>query len=166
MVVLDSDLILYQVHCLKEKILYQKPFFFLITNVCLSVCVYTGYTVARIKLGDYHFYGYGTDVDYETAAIHYRLASEQQHSAQAMFNLGYMHENGLGIKQVHTNNMSSPKTCFRIQACDVTLVQIMTRREDTRTALHISNQLSLPTSFLLFFLPSFSPVIFFFLFHY
>lgn len=65
-----------------------------------SVC--TGYTVARIKLGDYHFYGYGTDVDYETAVIHYRLASEQQHSAQAMFNLGYMHEKGLGIKQVHT----------------------------------------------------------------
>lgn len=60
----------------------------------------TGYTVARIKLGDYHFYGYGTDVDYETAVIHYRLASEQQHSAQAMFNLGYMHEKGLGIKQV------------------------------------------------------------------
>ncbi|XP_036406370.1 protein sel-1 homolog 1-like isoform X2 [Megalops cyprinoides] len=58
-----------------------------------------GYMVARIKLGDYHFYGYGTDVDYETAVIHYRLASEQQHSAQAMFNLGYMHEKGLGIKQ-------------------------------------------------------------------
>uniref|UniRef100_A0A671NEP4 Protein sel-1 homolog 1-like n=1 Tax=Sinocyclocheilus anshuiensis TaxID=1608454 RepID=A0A671NEP4_9TELE len=58
-----------------------------------------GYTVARIKLGDYHFYGYGTGVDYETAVIHYRLASEQQHSAQAMFNLGYMHEKGLGIKQ-------------------------------------------------------------------
>ncbi|XP_061668410.1 protein sel-1 homolog 1 [Syngnathoides biaculeatus] len=58
-----------------------------------------GYTVARIKLGDYHFYGFGTDVDYETAIIHYRLASEQQNSAQAMFNLGYMHEKGLGIKQ-------------------------------------------------------------------
>ncbi|KAM4690298.1 protein sel-1 homolog 1 [Rhinophrynus dorsalis] len=58
-----------------------------------------GYTVARIKLGDYHFYGYGTDVDYETAFIHYRLASEQHHSAQGMFNLGYMHEKGLGIKQ-------------------------------------------------------------------
>ncbi|KAM4522598.1 protein sel-1 homolog 1 isoform 2-T2 [Odontesthes bonariensis] len=58
-----------------------------------------GYTVARIKLGDYHFYGFGTDVDYETAVIHYRLASEQQNGAQAMFNLGYMHEKGLGIKQ-------------------------------------------------------------------
>ncbi|XP_024147384.1 protein sel-1 homolog 1 isoform X1 [Oryzias melastigma] len=58
-----------------------------------------GYTVARIKLGDYHFYGFGTDVDYETAVIHYRLASEQQNGAQAMFNLGYMHEKGLGIKR-------------------------------------------------------------------
>ncbi|KAL4656376.1 hypothetical protein GN956_G6474 [Arapaima gigas] len=58
-----------------------------------------GYIVARIKLGDYHFYGYGTDVDYEMAMMHYRLASEQQHSAQAFFNLGYMHEKGLGIQQ-------------------------------------------------------------------
>lgn len=68
------------------------------TQTLLIYC--PGYTVARLKLGDYHFYGYGTDVDYETAVIHYRLASEQQHSAQAMFNLGYMHEKGLGIKQV------------------------------------------------------------------
>ena len=59
-----------------------------------------GYTVARVKIGDYHYYGYGTEVDYETAAMHYRMASEQQHNAQAMFNLGYMHEQGLGMKQV------------------------------------------------------------------
>ncbi|KAK3860404.1 hypothetical protein Pcinc_033546 [Petrolisthes cinctipes] len=58
-----------------------------------------GYAVARVKLGDYHYYGYGTQVDYETAAAHYRLAYEQQHNAQAMFNLGYMHEQGLGLKQ-------------------------------------------------------------------
>jgi len=60
----------------------------------------SGYTVARVKIGDYHYYGYGTEVDYETAAMHYRMASEQQHNAQAMFNLGYMHERGLGMKQV------------------------------------------------------------------
>ena len=59
-----------------------------------------GSTVARLKMGDYHYYGYGTEIDYETAATHYRLATEQQHNAQAMFNLGYMHENGLGLKQV------------------------------------------------------------------
>jgi len=66
----------------------------------LSIAVITGYTVARVKIGDYHYYGYGTEVDYETAAMHYRMASEQQHNAQAMFNLGYMHEQGLGMKQV------------------------------------------------------------------
>lgn len=58
-----------------------------------------GYSVARVKLGDYHYYGYGTSIDYETAATHYRMASEQQHNAQAMFNLGYMHEQGLGLKK-------------------------------------------------------------------
>lgn len=58
-----------------------------------------GSPMARVKLGDYHFYGHGTNVDYEAAASHYRLASEQQHNPQAMFNLGYMHEQGLGMKQ-------------------------------------------------------------------
>ena len=53
-----------------------------------------------MKVGDYHFYGWGTAVDYEIAALHYRLASEQQNNAQAMFNLGYMHEQGLGLKKV------------------------------------------------------------------
>lgn len=61
---------------------------------------FLGNTQARVKVGDYHYYGYGTEVDYEMAALHYRLASEQQHSAQAMFNLGYMHERGLGMRQV------------------------------------------------------------------
>lgn len=82
--------------------LHRKPEGFLCLAILSFFVVswFIGYTVARIKLGDYHFYGFGTDVDYETAFIHYRLASEQQHSAQAMFNLGYMHEKGLGIKQV------------------------------------------------------------------
>ncbi|XP_045460134.1 protein sel-1 homolog 1 isoform X2 [Harmonia axyridis] len=58
-----------------------------------------GYSAAQVKLGDYHYYGFGTPVDYEAAATHYRLASEQQHNAQAMFNLGYMHEQGLGMSR-------------------------------------------------------------------
>ena len=59
-----------------------------------------GYSAAQVKLGDYHYYGLGTGiVDYETAASHYRMASEQQHNAQAMFNLAYMHEQGLGMKK-------------------------------------------------------------------
>jgi len=58
-----------------------------------------GYSMARVRLGDYYYYGWGTTIDYETAASHYRIASEQQNNAQAMFNLGYMHELGLGMKQ-------------------------------------------------------------------
>ena len=69
-------------------------------TVIFSSLSLKGNTAARVKVGDYHYYGYGTDIDYETAAFHYRLASEQQHNAQAMFNLGYMHERGLGMRQV------------------------------------------------------------------
>ncbi|XP_070500245.1 protein sel-1 homolog 1 [Chironomus tepperi] len=59
-----------------------------------------GYSAAQVKLGDYHYYGLGTGiVDYEAAASHYRTASEQQHNAMAMFNLAYMHEQGLGMKK-------------------------------------------------------------------
>ena len=53
----------------------------------------------QVRLGDYFYYGWGTGIDYETAASHYRIASEQQNNAQAMFNLGYMHELGLGMKR-------------------------------------------------------------------
>uniref|UniRef100_T1PCQ8 Sel1 repeat protein n=1 Tax=Musca domestica TaxID=7370 RepID=T1PCQ8_MUSDO len=58
-----------------------------------------GYSAAQVKLGDYYYYGWGTNVDFETAAALYRKASEQQYNAQAMFNLGYMHEKGLGMKK-------------------------------------------------------------------
>lgn len=58
-----------------------------------------GYSAAQVKLGDYYYYGFGTQTDYETAASLYRKASEQQYNAQAMFNLGYMHEQGLGMKK-------------------------------------------------------------------
>ncbi|KAK5648528.1 hypothetical protein RI129_003420 [Pyrocoelia pectoralis] len=66
-----------------------------------------GFSVAQVKLGDYHYYGLGTPVDYETAAAHYRLASEQ-YNAQAMFNLGYMHEQGLGMAK----DMHLAKRCY------------------------------------------------------
>ena len=58
-----------------------------------------GYSAARVRLGDYYYYGWGTDRDFETAALHYRIASDQQNNAQAMFNLGYMHELGHGMRQ-------------------------------------------------------------------
>jgi len=55
-----------------------------------------GNVEAELKLGDYHYYGYGTPVDLEAAVSHYRAASEQR-SAQAMFNLAYMYAHGLGL---------------------------------------------------------------------
>ncbi|CAF1142570.1 unnamed protein product, partial [Didymodactylos carnosus] len=58
-----------------------------------------GFHAARVKLGDYYFYGYGTEKSYEIAATHYKLASDQSPNPQAMFNLAYMHEKGLGLKK-------------------------------------------------------------------
>mmetsp|Transcript_60819 Transcript_60819/g.120397 ORF Transcript_60819/g.120397 Transcript_60819/m.120397 type:complete len:156 (-) Transcript_60819:337-804(-) len=51
---------------------------------------------AELKLGDYHYYGYGTPIDLEAAVAHYRAASDAR-SAQAMFNLAYMYTHGLGL---------------------------------------------------------------------
>lgn len=58
-----------------------------------------GYNIARLKLGDYYYYGKGTHIDYQQAASHYKYASEVSHNPQAMFNLAYMHENGLGLRK-------------------------------------------------------------------
>ncbi|CAF1585343.1 unnamed protein product [Adineta ricciae] len=58
-----------------------------------------GFHYARVKLGDYYYYGHGTEQNYELAASHYKSASDHSHSAQAMFNLAYMHEKGLGLKR-------------------------------------------------------------------
>ena len=56
---------------------------------------------AKVRVGDYYYYGQGLTVDYAEAAAHYSEA-EQKHSAQAMFNLGYMHERGEGLaKDLH-----------------------------------------------------------------
>lgn len=52
-----------------------------------------------VKMGDYYFYGIGTDVDVSKAVQCYTGASEYSQSAQALFNLGWMHENGIGLKQ-------------------------------------------------------------------
>ncbi|CAG2110548.1 unnamed protein product, partial [Medioppia subpectinata] len=58
-----------------------------------------GMSYSRIKVGDCHYYGLGTPVDYEMAAHYYRKASEYRYSSQALFNLGYLHEKGLGVKR-------------------------------------------------------------------
>jgi SEL1 protein len=58
-----------------------------------------GYAMARVKLGDYYYYGQGTEVNYEAAASQYRIASDKQLSAQAMFNLAYMYQQGYGLEK-------------------------------------------------------------------
>ncbi|XP_041968880.1 protein sel-1 homolog 1 isoform X2 [Aricia agestis] len=71
-----------------------------------------GHAPARVKLGDYHYYGQGTPQDLEAAAHHYRIASEHLHSAQATFNLGYMHERGLGLAR----DAHLAKRCYDLAA--------------------------------------------------
>merc|ERR1719430_1110329 len=83
----------------KETELYSPEEMWKRALVYWSRAAAQGYSAARVRLGDYFYYGWGTDIDYETAASHYRIASEQQNNAQAMFNLGYMHELGLGMKR-------------------------------------------------------------------
>ena len=51
-------------------------------------------------MGDYHFKGFGTEVNYEKAAACYQVAAEAELSAMAMWNLGWMHENGIGVARV------------------------------------------------------------------
>ncbi|KAG6008009.1 hypothetical protein E4U21_005243 [Claviceps maximensis] len=52
-----------------------------------------------VKMGDYYYYGIGTEVDVGKAVQCYTGASEYSQSAQALFNLGWMHENGIGLEQ-------------------------------------------------------------------
>lgn len=52
-----------------------------------------------VKMGDYHLLGLGTVASAENAAACYQAAVETAQSAQAMWNLGWMHENGVGIEQ-------------------------------------------------------------------
>lgn len=52
-----------------------------------------------VKMGDYYLYGLGSAISPENAASCYQAAAETMQSAQAMWNLGWMHENGIGIDQ-------------------------------------------------------------------
>ncbi|EIN06738.1 HCP-like protein [Punctularia strigosozonata HHB-11173 SS5] len=57
---------------------------------------------ALVKVGDYYYHGLGVPdepehIRYEKAAGYYRSAADTQVSALAMWNLGWMYENGLGV---------------------------------------------------------------------
>ena len=61
---------------------------------------------AMVKIGDYHYYGIGLEGEedaqsrYERAAGYYQSAVDTQLSALAMWNMGWMYENGVGVTQV------------------------------------------------------------------
>ncbi|KAJ5901709.1 hypothetical protein N7495_002237 [Penicillium taxi] len=52
-----------------------------------------------IKMGDYYLAGIGIASDAEKASTCYHNAAEAHHSAQAYWNLGWMHENGVSVAQ-------------------------------------------------------------------
>jgi len=60
---------------------------------------------ALVKVGDYYYHGFGVPdepevVRWEKAAGYYQSAADTQLSALAMWNLGWMYENGFGVIQV------------------------------------------------------------------
>ena len=55
-----------------------------------------GEMASRVMLGDYHFYGRLNDPDAAAAANEYRTAADASHP-QALWNLGWMHEQGKGL---------------------------------------------------------------------
>ncbi|KAF4548680.1 Sel1 repeat-containing protein 4 [Elsinoe fawcettii] len=52
-----------------------------------------------LKAGDHHLLGLGTALSPENAAVCYTSAAESMRSAQAMWNLGWMHETGVGVEK-------------------------------------------------------------------
>lgn len=52
-----------------------------------------------VKMGDYYLDGIGAKAEVSKAVQCYTGASDYAQSAQAIFNLGWMHENGIGLKQ-------------------------------------------------------------------
>lgn len=59
---------------------------------------------ALVKVGDYYYHGLGVpdepaSIRYEKAAGYYQSAADTQMSALAMWNLGWMYENGVGVPQ-------------------------------------------------------------------
>ena len=59
-----------------------------------------------MKVGDYYYHGLGVpdepeSIRWEKAAGYYQSAADTQMSALAMWNLGWMYENGVGVPQVN-----------------------------------------------------------------
>ena len=77
----------------------------------------SGYSVARVRLGDYYYYGFGTEENLEEAVDQYRMAADHMGNAQAMFNLGYMYELGIGLQEVR--EILTRCTCMAAKHADL-----------------------------------------------
>ncbi|KAI9932075.1 ERAD-associated protein [Aspergillus wentii] len=82
----------------------QKPRPSLLRNAALALIYWTRSSKqanidSLIKMGDYYLSGAGIAADAEKASVCYHTAAEAHHSAQAYWNLGWMHENGVAVQQ-------------------------------------------------------------------
>lgn len=76
----------------------------LLDNAALALIFWTrsakqGNIDSMVKMGDYYLKGLGAELDVDKAATCYSSASEFRQSGQALYNLGWMHENGVGLNQ-------------------------------------------------------------------
>jgi SEL1 protein len=83
---------------------FKQPRSPLLQNPPLALIYWTrsakqGNIDSMVKMGDYYLNGIGAEADVEKAASCYTTASELRQSAQALYNLGWMHENGVGLIQ-------------------------------------------------------------------
>ncbi|KAI9744469.1 MAG: ERAD-associated protein [Claussenomyces sp. TS43310] len=83
---------------------FHRPRSALLKNAALALIFWTRSAKqtnidSMVKMGDYYLNGIGTERDMEKAAACYTAASEYHQSAQALYNLGWMHENGAGLTQ-------------------------------------------------------------------
>ena len=61
-----------------------------------------GNTEARVKVGDFYYDGKGAREDRKLAVLHYQNAADGQGGSPiAWFNLGYMHQEGIGVNKVY-----------------------------------------------------------------
>ncbi|KAI9145207.1 hypothetical protein BKA69DRAFT_1121621 [Paraphysoderma sedebokerense] len=56
-----------------------------------------GTTDARLKVGEYNFYGIGVEANEEKAVAYWTVAADVDKNAMAMWNLGWCFENGIGV---------------------------------------------------------------------
>ena len=81
-----------------------------------------------VKVGDYYYHGLGVldepeSVRWEKAAKYYQSAADTQMSALALWNLGWMYENGNGVPQVSDDAWETELDSYRSSQQDFHLAK-------------------------------------------